>query len=107
MATNDLASMPPSGANPMGPAGPEEGGQPVPCLHVYAMPDGTYMVKKDTAPPPPEAEKVGSLQEVHAMLEELGSAEAPEDEAMTAAKTGYAKRSQRPEMMAPGGMFGE
>lgn len=106
MATNDYASMPTGSGNPMG-MEEEPAAEPVPCLHVYKMADGTFAVKQDEAAPPPDAEPVGSLQEVIAMLEGLGADEAAEGEAMQAAKTGYAKRAGRPQMMAPGGIFGE
>lgn len=112
MAMNDMGNTPPNAGNDA-PADEEYGaaqGEAVPCIHIYKMADGSFGVEEATAPPPAEGlQTLGSLEEVMAKVEESLTAPPPDDEAMTAAKAGYAKAANRPPMAAPnpGAIFGE
>jgi hypothetical protein len=92
MAENTFENTPPAGGNEM--MGEGGGGEPVRCVHIYAMPDGTYGVKVASEPPPEGLQTVASMEELIPMLEQgLSEQEAPQDDAMEAAKAGYARRA--------------
>lgn len=112
MAQNNFGNTPPNAGNDA-PADEEygaSGGQPVPCVHIYAMADGTFGLKRAEEAPPEGLETAGDLQTAMAKAAEMLSAPAGgEEDAMAAAQAGYAKGPKRPPMAAPnpGGLFGE
>lgn len=106
MAINSFESAPPAGGNEMMGEG---AGSPVPCVHIYAMPDGTFGLKRSEEPPPEGLESAGDMDTVMRKVAEMLAApnEQEAGDAMAAAKVGYAKRANRQELAAPGGLFGE
>lgn len=107
MATNDYASTPPNAGNDA-PADEEygaAGGDSVPCVHVYAMADGSFQVEQSVGSPPEGSEAVPDLAGVIAVLESTLGGQQDADP-MASAQKGYGKPN---EMQAPnpGGLFGE
>jgi hypothetical protein len=88
----------------------QEGGESVPCVHLYVMPDGSYKVSQSEGPVPGDAQDAGGMDEAMEMVRQMAEGGAPETEGdeMQAAQAGYAKKAQ-PKMDAPnpGAIFGE
>lgn len=103
---NDYGNTPPATGNndPMDEdyVAPE-GGESVPCLHIYAMPDGSFVTEESEGPAPDgePMDATGVQQLVQAFVEPQ-----EDPEALAAAQKGYGKPR---EMQAPnpGGLFGE
>lgn len=115
MATNDYGSTPPNAGNDA-PADEEygaaggQGGESVPCLHIYAMTDGSFKVEQSEGAPPEQAQAVPDLDTVMQLVQSAfgggSGGEQDEDQALASAQKGYGKPK---EMQAPnpGGLFGE
>lgn len=90
------------------PADEEYGGgtASVKCLHIYAMPDGSFAVEESTGMAPEKAQTVPDLASVVTRVEETFGNQAEDPEALAAAQRGYGKPR---EMNAPNpmGLFGE
>jgi hypothetical protein len=82
----------------------------VTCLHIYLKPDGTAMVSSGQEPMPEDGTPAASLDEAFQIARQLAEnpSDAQEQEAMSAAQAGYAKRAPKP-MNAPNpeAVFGE
>jgi hypothetical protein len=106
MAMNDYGNTPPNTGNDAE-ADEEYGGSgaSVKCLHIYAMPDGSFTVEESTGAPPKDGERAANLDEV-LMAVEATFSQGEDPDAMAAAQKGYGKPR---EMQAPnpGGLFGE
>ena len=85
-------------------------GQPVPCVHIYQMPDGSFGIERSEAPAPEGLQTAGSMEEVMQMAAEMlqGPSQAEEEDAMNAAKAGYGRTSKPTvERSGPEMLFGE
>lgn len=90
--------------------GEAEGGETVPCIHLYSMPDGSFKVEKTEGPAPQEGEDAASLDEAMELVREMasGAPEEGEEIGMDEMQSGYAKRAPKPmDAPNPGGVFGE
>jgi hypothetical protein len=86
-------------------------GEAVPCVHIYAMPDGSFVIEQSEAQAPEGGESVASadlaLEQAAQMLADPMKAD-NEAQAMTDAKAGYDRRARRdPFNAGPGAIFGE
>lgn len=90
--------------------GAEEQGEQVPCIHLYAMPDGSFKVDQSTGPAPADAQEAASLDEALDLARQMAQGGSPDMDSddMAAAQAGYAKKAQPPaEAPNAAGMFGE
>lgn len=80
------------------------------CVHIYAKPDGSYILEQGEEAIPQDGQPAGSLDEAMQMAKQMLSsdAEGSEHDDMKAAQAGYAKKAPQ-QMSAPNpqGLFGE